>query len=238
MKETFKYIKVLNWFYSSFATMALNKDYEKSIRLVQERLDLLESLDGNALFCEARSPNGRANLLKYLSTEDSIEYDLHFMRDRGQLLEALQPDYYEKEGEKVVLKKNTKRMIRPYLNRIDKYRANGLWTDEQWREYRVTLSQVERDFELGLKLFETYYDIENILHYFHRPVEDIEIEHKYKVRLLTACTWEHIKTIGQLFSYNPKELRERVRWFGQGTINAVESSFKSYGISWCDNFII
>lgn len=158
MKETLKYIEVLNWGYGGFAPMTLVQDFEKSLQQVEERLALLDGLDYGALLVEATSLNGKANLLKYLSTGDSIEYGLHFMRDRGQLLEALQPDYYEKDGENVVLKKNPKRMIRPYLNRIDKYRANGLWTDEQWREYRVTLSQVERGFELRLKQFATAYD--------------------------------------------------------------------------------
>lgn len=158
MIETLKYIEVLNWGYGGFAPMTLGQDFEKSLQQVEERLALLDGLDYGALLVEATSPNGKANLLKYQSTEDSIEYSLRFMRDRGQLLEALQPDYYEKEGEKVVLKKNPQRMIRPYLNRIDKYRANGLWTDEQWREYRGAICELERAFELRLKQFATAYD--------------------------------------------------------------------------------
>lgn len=140
MKETLKYIEVLNWGYGGFAPMTLGQDFEKSLQQVEERLALLDGLDYGALFVEATSLNGKANLEKYKKTDADFEYQLHFMRDRQILLDAI-PTMYKclKDG-------------------ADKFRADGLWTDEQWREYRVTLSQVERGFELRLKQFATAYD--------------------------------------------------------------------------------
>jgi hypothetical protein len=42
-------------------------------------------------------------------------------------------------------------MFRGILNGTDKLRAEGLWTDEQWKEYRATINQIEKDFEDRLK---------------------------------------------------------------------------------------
>lgn len=158
MKETLKYIEVLNWGYSGFAPMTLGQNFEKSLQQVQERLALLDGLDYGALFVEATSANGKANLLKYQSTDDTIEYSLHFMRDRGQLLEALKADEWEIENGEKVIKKNPKRLFRGFYDAIDEYKADGVWTDEQWREYRVTLSMVEKGFQDRLRQFATAYD--------------------------------------------------------------------------------
>lgn len=140
MKETLKYIKVLNWGYGGFAPMTLSTDFAKSLQQVQERLGLLESLNYGALFVEATSANGKANLLKYQSTDDTIEYSLHFMRDRKLLLGAI-PTMYN-----------------AFKDGADKFKANGLWTYEQWREYRATLSQIEKGLEERLRQFATAYD--------------------------------------------------------------------------------
>lgn len=140
MKETLKYIEVLNWGYGGFAPMTLGQDFEKSLQQVEERLALLDGLDYGALFVEATSPNGKANLEKYKKTDADFEYQLHFMRDRQILLDAI-PTMYKcfKDG-------------------ADKFRADGLWTDEQWREYRGAICELERAFELRLKQFATAYD--------------------------------------------------------------------------------
>ena len=144
MKETLKYIDVLNWGYSGFAPMTLNVDHNKSIKQVEERLALLDSLDYHTLFVEATNPNSKTNLLKYQSTGNSFEYGLHFMRDRQILLNSI-PTMYKafKEG-------------------ADRFRADGLWTDEQWKNYRVTLSTLEKALEDRLKEFATaYYNTED-----------------------------------------------------------------------------
>lgn len=141
MKETLNYIRLLNWGYGGFAPMTLGQDFEKSLQQVQERLALLDGLDYGALLVEATSPNGKANLLKYQSTEDCIEYSLHFMRDRKELLRDHIPT-----------------MFIGFKKAVDRYRADGLWTDEQWREYRGAISELERAFELRLKEFATAYD--------------------------------------------------------------------------------
>lgn len=140
MKETLKYIDILNWGYSGFAPMTLNVDYNKSIEQVEERLALLDALDYDALFVEAIEPNSKATLLKYQSTGNSFEYGLHFMRDRQILLSSI-PTMYKafKEG-------------------ADRFRADGLWTDEQWKNYMVTLSTLEKAFEDRLTEFATAYD--------------------------------------------------------------------------------
>lgn len=140
MEMTFKYIKVLNWGYVGFSPMTISSDYKASLEQAKYRLSLLDGLDYGALFVEATSPNGKANLLKYQKTEDSIEYSLHFMRDRKILLDVIPT------------------MFKCFKDGADRFKADGLWTDEQWREYRVTLSQVERGFELRLKQFATAYD--------------------------------------------------------------------------------
>lgn len=140
MKETLKYIEVLNWGYSGFAPMTLGQNFEKSLQQVQERLALLDGLDYGALFVEATNPNGKANLEKYKKTGAAFEFQLHFMRDRQILLDAI-PTMYKcfKDG-------------------ADKFKADGLWTDEQWREYRVTLSMVEKGFQDRLRQFATAYN--------------------------------------------------------------------------------
>lgn len=140
MKETLKYIEVLNWGYGGFAPMTLGQNFEKSLQQVQERLALLDGLDYGALFVEATNPNGKANLEKYKKTGAAFECQLHFMRDRQILLDAI-PTMYKcfKDG-------------------ADKFKADGVWTDEQWREYRVTLSMVEKGFQDRLRQFATAYD--------------------------------------------------------------------------------
>lgn len=140
MEQTLKYIKVLNWGYGGFSPMTLTPDYKSSLDQLQERLALLEGLSYDALLVEATSANGKANLQRYKSTDTTFEYQLHFMRDRQQLLEALPT------------------MFKGFKDGVDKFRADGLWSDEQWREYRVTLSQIERQFEERLEQFATAYD--------------------------------------------------------------------------------
>ncbi len=158
MQETLKYIRVLNWGYGGFAPITLNPDFKSSLDLLQKRLDMLEGLSYDALLDEATSTNGKANLERYKSTDTTFEYQLHFMRDKEVLLDALQPDYYEKDGNEVVLVENPNRMFRPLLKGIDKFKADGLWTDEQWKECRWTIETIEKQFEERLRQFAAAYD--------------------------------------------------------------------------------
>ena len=139
MQETVKYIRVLNWGYGGFAPMTLDEDFDKSMQQVQERLHLIDSLNYGDLINEATSANGKANLLKYQSTDNTIEYSLHFVRDRQILLEGVPT------------------MLKPFKEVADKYRADGLWTFEQYRNYVGGLCEIERGFELSLKQFCTAY---------------------------------------------------------------------------------
>lgn len=109
------YIKVLSWGYGGFcssfeniAPLSLSQDFDSSLEQIEKRLAVVDGLNYNALFVEATSANGKANLLKYQSTDDTIEYSLHFVRDRGQLLEALKPDELEIENGEKVIKKTPK----------------------------------------------------------------------------------------------------------------------------------
>lgn len=164
MEETLNYIKVLNWGYDGFAPMTLSTDFAKSLLQVQERLGVLDSLNYGELLVEANSANGKANLLKYQSTDNTIEYSLHFLRDRKEFLEMLQPDYLieidkSHKPPKPVWHRNPKRMFRWAFDAIDKFKADGLWTDEQWREYKGTLSQIEKGLEDRLKQFAAAYEL-------------------------------------------------------------------------------
>ena len=141
MKETLNYIEVLLWGYSGFAPMSLNVDYNKSIEQLEERLQALEILNYGKMFDEATSANGKANLQRWEATGNSIEYKLPFMEDRQELVSKHIPE-----------------MFIAYKQGADRYKADGLWTDEQWREYRVTLSIIEKAFEDRIREFATAYD--------------------------------------------------------------------------------
>lgn len=162
MQETLNYIKVLGWGYGGFcssfgniAPLFLSKDFDSSLEQIEKRLAVVDGLNYNALFVEATSANGKANLEKYRSVEDSIEYSLHFVRDRKDLLEMLQPDYLiEKDRWQI----NPKRMFRWAFDAIEKFKADGIWTWEQYQECRGALNELERGFQLRLKEFCTAYD--------------------------------------------------------------------------------
>ena len=140
MEQTLKYIRVLNWGYSSFAPMTLNNDYEKSIQQANERLELLESLDEDALLFEATGASGKANLQRFMNAGTDFDHGLRFMRDRKILLDSIPTMYVAfKDG-------------------ADKLRDEGLWTNEQWREYRVTLSEIEQLLKERLTQFAAAYD--------------------------------------------------------------------------------
>ena len=141
MKETLNYIEVLLWGYGGFAPMSLNVDYNKSIEQLEERLQALESLNYGKMFDEATSANGKANLQRWQATGDSIEYKLPFMKNRQELVSKHIPE-----------------MFIAYKQGADRYKADGVWTDEQWREYRVTLSIIEKAFEDRIREFATAYD--------------------------------------------------------------------------------
>ena len=141
MKETLNYIEVLLWGYGGFAPMSLNVDYNKSIEQLEERLQSLEILNYGKMFDEATSANGKANLQRWQATGDSIEYKLPFMEDWQELVSKHIPE-----------------MFIAYKDGADRYKADGVWTDEQWREYRVTLSIIEKDFEDRIREFATAYD--------------------------------------------------------------------------------
>lgn len=149
MKETLNYIKVLNWGYGAFcgsfgdiAPLTLSQDFHSSIGQLEKRLALLEQLCYDALLVEATSDNGKANLKKYKSTGTTFEYQLRFMRDREQVLEAFQSTF------------------KGFKDYIYKFWADGLWADEQWRECRWTLDEIERLFKERLEQFATAYDFE------------------------------------------------------------------------------
>ncbi len=156
MEQTMKYIKVLNWGYGGFAPMTISPDFEHSYKQVVERLQLLGSLDYDKLLDEAISPEGKAYLEKYSKTDTTFEYGLHFMKDINALLSSLVPDYWDIERKEMVI--NPNRMFRKAFDTIDKCKADGIWTDEQWREYRWTLSEIEKGFDDRLRQFATAYD--------------------------------------------------------------------------------
>ena len=97
MEETLKYINVLldN---CTGTNITLAQDYKYSLEQVQERLNSLNSLNYNKMFCEAVSPNGKANLERYLKTDTDIRYSLPFMENLSSLLSSLQPDYWEEKN--------------------------------------------------------------------------------------------------------------------------------------------
>lgn len=151
MEETLRYIKVLNWGYGAFcgsfgdiAPLSLSQDFSSSLEQLGKRLAVVNSLDYEKMFVEATSAKGKANLLKYQSTEDSIGYSLHFMRDREQVLEAC------------------KATFKGFKGCADKYKDDKLWDEEQWGTYRTFLDQLERALELSLKQFATAYDYHTI----------------------------------------------------------------------------
>lgn len=221
MEQTKKYIEVLNWGYGGFSPMALSPDFESSYKQAKERLQLLGSLDYDRLLDEAISPEGKAYLEKYSKTETTFKYRLHFMRDREQLLEALQPDYWEKEGEKVVLKKNPKRMIRPYLDMIDKYRDDGIWTFEQWRECRFALSEIERRFEERLKQFAVAYNNIGIAE-LPEPQQEQQPESTLKIKRLgrKPTSFKQCILVPNIDEYEKKiiDLMKDKDWNGAKTI--------------------
>jgi hypothetical protein len=148
MQETLKYIKVLNWGYGGFcssfeniAPLSLSQDFDSSLEQIEKRLAVVDGLNYKALYVEATSANGKANLEKYRSVEDSIEYSLHFVRDRKALLEKHIPTMYD----------GFKRIA-------DQYKADGIWTWEQYQECRGALNELRRGFEVRLKEFCGAYD--------------------------------------------------------------------------------
>jgi len=143
MQETLKYIKVLNRGYGGFcgslgniAPLSLSQDFDSSLEQIEKRLAVVDGLNYGALIVEATSPNGKANLEKYMSVEDSIRYSLHFVRDRKALLEKHIPTMYD----------GFKRIA-------DQYKADGVWTGEQYAQYKGALNELERGFEVRLKEF-------------------------------------------------------------------------------------
>lgn len=151
MEETLRYIKVLNWGYGAFcgsfgdiAPLSLSQDFSSSLEQLEKRLAVVNSLSYEKMFVEATSDNGKTNLLKYQSTEDSIGYSLHFMRDREQVLEAC------------------KATFKGFKGCADKYKGDKLWNPEQLGTYRIFLDQLERALELRLKQFATAYDYRTI----------------------------------------------------------------------------
>ena len=148
MQETLNYIKVLGWGYGGFcgsfeniAPLSLSQDFESSLEQIEKRLAVVDGLNYGALIVEATSPNGKANLEKYRSVEDSTEYSLHFVRDRKALLEKHIPTMYD----------GFKRIA-------DQYKADGIWTIEQYAQYKGALNELEKGFEVRLKEFCAAYD--------------------------------------------------------------------------------
>lgn len=155
MKETLKYIRVLNWGYGGFSPMTLNKDFGKSIQQVNERLEQLESLDEDSLFVEATESNGADNLQKFLNAGTDFEHGLLFMKKKRDLLDSIPTMYIAfKDG-------------------ADKFKDDGLWTYEQWQEYRASLSQIEKLLENRIKQFAAAYDYNlSDEEHDHLPVDD------------------------------------------------------------------
>lgn len=147
MQETLNYIKVLRWGYGGFcssfeniAPLSLSQDFDSSLEQIEKRLAVVDGLNFGALYVEATATNGKANLEKYRSVEDSIEYSLHFVRDRKALLEKHIPTMYD----------GFKRIA-------DQYKADGIWTIEQYAQYKGALNELERGYEVRLKEFCTAY---------------------------------------------------------------------------------
>lgn len=145
---------MLNWGYGGFSPITLNSDYASSLQQLKERLEWLQGLDYAALLDEATSANGKAWLRKYQQTESSVEYSLHFMRDRQTLIEMLQPDEWQ-DGKHIT---NPTRMFRGILESAKELKKKGVWSDTQVIEYCLTVSNIERAFEKRLKEFACAYD--------------------------------------------------------------------------------
>ena len=139
MEQTNKYIKALNWGYGDFSPMTISPDFAESMQQVLGRLSLLEGLDYDVLLDEALE-KGKEYLERYTKTDDTFEYGLRFMRDGKILLKAIPT------------------MFKCFKDGADKFRADGLWTDDQWRTYRNTLDQIADCFEDRLKQFASAYD--------------------------------------------------------------------------------
>ncbi len=138
---TMRYIKALNWGYGGFSPMTLESDYEASMWQVEERLELLESLIYDNLGDEAHSPTGQDTLKAFYRLGNDFEHGLHFLRDRQKLIGDVIPT-----------------MFQGFKKQADRYREQGLWTDEEWREYRSALGRIEVLFENRLNEFAAVYD--------------------------------------------------------------------------------
>ena len=136
--------------------MTLTPDYKESLEQVRERLGLLDSLNYLSLLDEATSTKGKAWLDKYSKT-GGFDFSLHFMRDREQLLKSLEQDGI-KFGEDLEVKKNPIGMFRWAKDGADKYKADGVWTDEKRKEYKYQLSRLEKALEDRLRQFVAAYD--------------------------------------------------------------------------------
>lgn len=170
MQETLKYIKVLNWGYGGFAPMTLTPDYKESLEQVRERLGLLDSLNYDALLREAISPEGKEYLARYRKTDSTFEYGLRFLRDKEAILNRTKPDWLPEflevaeKGEDGKLIYN--KIKYPYKynglqalkDGADKYKADGVWTDEKRKEYKYQLSRLEKALEDRLRQFAAAYD--------------------------------------------------------------------------------
>ena len=187
MEQTLKYIRVLNWGYSSFAPMTLNNDYEKSIQQAKERLELLESLDEDALLVEATGTNGETNLKKFMNAGSDFDHGLRFMRDRRALLNSIPTMYIAfKDG-------------------ADKLRDEGLWTYEQWREYRGTLSEIEKLLKERLTQFAAAYN------YIDEPnsrEDKLDIPHTDNEE---SCTTDVPHDVLRLFGSNKAKYQEYIK---------------------------
>ena len=137
MEQTIKYIKVLNWGYVGFSPLTLNPDFESSYKQVEERVKLLSELDYGKLIDESHYTT---DLQAYICVDKGFEYGLHFMKNRETILEMI-PTMFE-----------------IFHSGAKKFWADGIWTDEQYRDYRSGVGEMEVLFEKRLKEFAVLYN--------------------------------------------------------------------------------
>lgn len=143
MKETLKFINLLNRAYTGYAPIVLSADFDKSMGKFVSIYNELLGLDYAQLLNESTTTQGKEWLEKYRNTRDSFEYSLHFVRDQKDLFSLI--PY----------------MFKNFKTVINKLKEDGIWTDEQWIKFRFTLSDIEAQTELRLKQFLAAYGLKD-----------------------------------------------------------------------------
>ena len=123
MTESFRYIEILCKVGCGVHTA--NTDFEYCIKAAKPHLDLLESLDYNAMFAESFSPNAKTILKAWNSSEVKC-VSVKWLQDHaGEMLQSLEwmyKDIFRKEGEKQL--------------------QEGNWSFEQYQNWRLMCDSI------------------------------------------------------------------------------------------------